>query len=346
MNNKMFLSAFITVFLVLSGCGKGNPPENTENSDNHRETPAGGGINEKTEIMADRLSERAITNTISDELKSKAEQMPAASYDALPEWHGTSLINKSEYGWIPEGVDTEYTESLVNEIASEGFNFVRVPLDKRIFFLEKGGEAGPVFEGNSDQVNIRQLENVDSLIGWCIDNGIHVCFDVHSTPGGYMIGGDEEASRELLFTEGSNEELYFFDFWELFSKRYADISPNAVSFNLYNEPPTFLGEEQYVRFIKKTIDIVRPANPDRIIFVDMLNYATVPVYGLEDANIVQTFHCYEPYEFTHSGFDLYDYEDGEENRRSSKREVITYPLPAVYSGVHKGYCLRTECFPL
>ena len=35
--------------------------------------------------------------------------------------------------------------------------------------------------------------------------------------------------------------------------------------------------------------------------------------------------------------DNMDYEAGEENRRSEHREKITYPLPAIYAGIHKGY---------
>ena len=334
MENRLLIVALCMCFILSNtACGKAKESK-TENNETSTEPT------EKTEgstapLMVDRLSEDAVTNTISDEMKEKAKAMPAVSYQALPDWNGTSLVNKMEYGWPV--VKPQYTEALVKDVANEGFNFVRVPLDTRIFYTSMSGEPGEYFNGDSTQVNTKELKNVDELISWCIDNGIHVCFDVHTTPGGYMIGGDEEASRELLFTEGSLEEQYFFDFWEFFSQRYADISPNALSFNLYNEPPEFLGEEQYVRFIKNTLKVTTPANPDRVIFVDMLKYATEPVYGLEDEHIVQTFHCYEPYYFTNSGFDNMDYEAGEENRRSEHREKITYPLPAIYAGIHKGY---------
>ena len=103
------------------------------------------------------------------------------------------MVNKMEYGWPV--VKPQYTEALVKDVANEGFNFVRVPLDTRIFYTSMSGEPGEYFNGDSTQVNTKELKNVDELISWCIDNGIHVCFDVHTTPGGYMVGGDEEASR-------------------------------------------------------------------------------------------------------------------------------------------------------
>ena len=131
---------------------------------------------------------------------------------------------------------------MVDELSEVGFNFIRVVVDTRIFYLESQyGEPGEHFDGTSDYVNTEELRNLDDLISWCIDAGIHVCIDVHNTPGGYMLGGDEEASRELLFTEGSPEEQMFIDYWEFMAMRYSDVPNNALSFNLYNEPPFRVG---------------------------------------------------------------------------------------------------------
>ncbi len=298
----------------------------------------------KEPVMAERLSERATTNTISDELKQKALEMPYADYLTIPDWHGTTLVNKTEYGWGPDGKDVDYTEELVQELADTGFNFIRVTQDTRIYFLEKSGEPGQYFNGNSDMVNIPELEQVDNLIGWCIDRGIHVCLDVHSTPGGYMIGGDEEASRELLFTEGSEEEQIFLDYWEFIAKRYADIPNNALSFNLYNEPPYFATDEQYTTLMKKALAVIREATPDRLIFVDMLAYGRNPVYGLVGEKVVQTFHCYDPYEFTHNLVNNADYEAGEAERNSELRQLVMYPLPAVCLSIYGDYIVTGD-FP-
>ncbi|MBQ9360802.1 MAG: cellulase family glycosylhydrolase [Lachnospiraceae bacterium] len=352
--NRKILTGILIIITVSVGTGCGNKvlTEPIEAEREQQETISEASTESQPEeaaketeeipLMVERLSEAAITNTISYEIKKKAESMPTATYKTLPDWNGTTIVNKMEYGWRAENISGDYTKEVIDEIAAEGFNFVRVPLDTRIFYTDSTGEPGPYFEGNSDMVNTKELRNTDDMISWCIDRGIHVCFDVHSTPGGYMIGGDEEASRELLFTEGSDEEQYFFDFWEFFSKRYADISPNALSFNLYNEPPQFVTDEQYSSFIKKTLSVTTPQNPDRIIFVDMLGYAREPVYGLVGEPVAQCFHCYDPYDFTHSGFDNMDYESGEANRRSNHREIVTYPLPAIYAGLNKGYVVTGD----
>ncbi|MBQ6697380.1 MAG: cellulase family glycosylhydrolase [Lachnospiraceae bacterium] len=275
------------------------------------------------EFFVPRTDERAVTNTISADCKEVAKQMEEVSYLKLPNWCGTSPNSKYEYGWTCDGLDPSFTEITVKEIAKEGFNFIRVPLDTRLFFTEKVGSAGAHFHGSSDNVNLKEFQNLDNLIAWCIQNGIHVCLDVHNTPGGYMIGGDEEATRKLLFTEGSKEEQIFFDFWDVVSARYADVSTNALSFNLYNEPPRFLEEEQYVRFVKRGINIVHNYTPDRLIFVDMLDYAHVPVEGLVGEPVVQTFHFYEPTSFSHANFSL------ETGTNRNDPILVSYPIPAI-----------------
>ena len=282
----------------------------------------------QVELMVSRNSDAAITNTISDEIKEKAKNMPEASYDNLPVWRGTSIYNKYEYAWTgSEYLSDDFSEETVGEIADIGFDFVRVLLDTRFFYTEDISlGAGPHFTGNSDNVNTEELKNLDDLISWCVDKGIHVCLDVHNTPGGYMIGGDEEATRELLFTEGSDEEQMFFDFWEVIARRYKDISTNALSFNLYNEPPNFVEDEQYTEFVHNAVDIIWGETPDRLIFVDMLKYAREPVYGLVGEKVVQSFHVYEPYEFSHANnYRLFECRDG------GKVEIVPYPIPPVSS---------------
>ena len=275
------------------------------------------------EFFVPRTDTRAVTNTIPEECKELAKQMEAVSYQKLPDWYGTSPNSKYEYGWTCDGLDSTFDEITVKELANEGFNFIRVPLDTRLFFTEYVGTAGAFFAGNSDNVNLNEFKNLDDLISWCIQNNVHVCLDVHNTPGGYMIGGDEEATRELLFTEGSEEEQIFFDFWDVVSARYKDVSTNALSFNLYNEPPRFLEEEQYVRFIKRGIEIVHSHTPERLIFVDMLDYAHVPVEGLVGEPVVQTFHFYEPTSFSHANFSL------ETGTNRNDPILVSYPLQAI-----------------
>jgi len=276
-------------------------------------------------------------NTISEKAKEKAKSFPAVNGD-LPAWKGICVVEKAEFAWPwastetdPEHVkdtsDTVYKETEVQEISEAGYNFVRVYLDTRYFFTEEKDvdlkNVGEGFVGNIDIYNKTQYENLDRLIEWCIMRDIHVCLDVHSTPGGLMIGGDEEASREGLFTPGSQDQKIFVKFWENIAARYADIDVNALSFNLYNEPPFFATDHEdevytqytaigeipdkftfyvvddekdiYVNLMNETIDAVQKATPNRLIFIDMLGYSRFGLKNLDQIkanNMAIAFHFY------------------------------------------------------
>ena len=144
------------------------------------------------------------------------------------------------------------------------------------------------------------LKNIDDLITWGVKYGVYISLDCHNSAGFYC--GDEwENYGRPVFTDGSQEQQMFFDYWELLAKRYANVSTNALSFNLMNEPPAYVTDEQYSALMKKTIDLVHKIDADRLIVVDMLNYAEKPVYGLVGEEIVQALHVYEPRVFCDAG---------------------------------------------
>ena len=250
-------------------------------------------------------------NTISKSVKKKAKKFPDVSGD-LPDWRGVNVVDKAEFAWpwavtVPEPSmvkdtkDTVFKKAEAIEIAEAGYNFVRIALDTRFFFTEESKvkleNVGNKFYGNIKTANLTQYENLDQFSEWCISRGIHVCIDVHSTPGGLMIGGDEEKSRKKLFKPGSKEQRIFVEHWRRMAKRYKDIHTNALSFNLYNEPPNFATnkEEVYLNLMNKAIDEIQKVSPNRLIFVDMMEYSRTGMTMLDKLhanNLAASFHFY------------------------------------------------------
>jgi hypothetical protein len=336
---KKVLSIFLAGSMLLAVCGCNSPeiiadqggPEEEVVEEVVEEEP----VEELVEETVEEVDEHA--NTISDEAKEHAKTFPAVDGD-LPEWRGVAVVDKAEFAWpwastvsdpalVRDTKDTVYKEAEVMEISEAGYNFVRVYLDTRYFFTEENkvnlDHVGLDFVGDIDTYNEIQYENLDRLIEWCIMNDIHVCLDVHSTPGGLMIGGDEEASREGLFTPGSEDQEIFVKFWENIAKRYSDIDVNALSFNLYNEPPFFVSDHDnvvytdyaakgeipdsmtfyvtdddndvYVNLMNEAIDAIEAETPDRLIFVDMLGYSRFGLENLDQLhgnNMAISFHLY------------------------------------------------------
>ena len=68
--------------------------------------------------------------------------------------------------------DRFITEADIAQIAAEGMNHVRLPINSRVVM---DGDGALLPEG---------LELVDRLIGWCRDHSLWVVLDLHGAPGG------------------------------------------------------------------------------------------------------------------------------------------------------------------
>ena len=218
--------------------------------------------------------------TVSDAALSLAAQMPEASWQHLPEWKGYTVTPGN---WTAGyGAGMLYEKDFIALLGDYGFDFIRAPLDSRVIF------AG----SDMSRVSLAWLENMDDLIEYCAEEGIHVCFDLHDMPGFYT-GGDD--SKITLWDDEETQKI-FVEFWRFLAEYYKDVPSNLLSFNLLNEPhshdegPT---DELYSEIMLRAISAIRETNPERLIFVDTIqgrNFA--PVHGLEKAQIVQTIHSY------------------------------------------------------
>lgn len=218
--------------------------------------------------------------TVSDSAVSLGTDMPVVSWQQLPDWKGYS-VGPGIWNAV-HGAGMHYDKELLEVLAAQGFNFVRVPLDSRTIF--KGSDMS--------MVNPAYLETMDDLLEYCAEAGIHVCFDLHDMPGFYT-GGD--ASKITLWDDEETQEL-FVAFWRFLAEYYKDVPPNLLSFNLLNEPHDVYGtlsDEVYSEVMLEAIDAIREITPERLIFADTLGVVQgVPVYGLKDAQVVQTVHPY------------------------------------------------------
>jgi hypothetical protein len=221
----------------------------------------------------------AIPFSLTSDLLAKAEKMPAASNNSLPKWYGATMDNMSANWNDDSGMGILYWQQDVQNYAKMGINFLRVPLDSELIFKNN----------NLDQVNNAMLKNMDDLVAWGIENGVHICFDLHNTFGFNFILADNDAT---LFKD-TDVQNSFVKFWSFMAQRYASVPNNAVSFDLLNEPRgDNLKEETYVSVMKQAIDAIRAATPDRLIFVDMFNVAHDPIESLVETGVAQSAHVY------------------------------------------------------
>ncbi len=208
-------------------------------------------------------------NTISAVLLDKAAELPAISDESLPDWHGTALT--------PEYFDRSIQANDIEDIAKSGFNFVRVHYSYKSF----------VDESSLQPMEI-SFENLDQVIGWGIEYGVHINVTLYELPG----------SRDDIM---KNSEHYrqAIEVWEMLAKRYSNVPAAVLSFNLLNEPGyEVFTEEEYAAFANELAEVIWKYDSNRIVVSDgMLGQgwdgavASIPINDI-NPKVVQSLHFY------------------------------------------------------
>lgn len=287
---KQLLCLLLSVVMVLgmlSGCSHTEPEQEGTSLSQSMETASATEPVPDYKRLVDVSSEEARTAVLADGTLELAAQLPDAAWNSLPKWNGVTVPNMQEYNMEYDGQPQVFLREDMENISELGFNFVRVPLDTRLFFCME----------DPSRVHLEKLVNLDELVSWGAACGTHVCIDVHSSLG-FTTDGDN--TNDAIW-EASREQELFLTFWDMMAERYKDVPSSLLSFNLLNEPNWGIAEEQYADLVGRALERIRVHSPDRLIFVDMLNGAKEPVYALVDDQVAQSFHFYEPNALTHAG---------------------------------------------
>ena len=198
---------------------------------------------------------------------------------------GFNLLGKFSY----PGSNKGFTEQEFSMIHDLGFNFVRLPLDYRTYTQA----------GNWDNFTETEVIKIDKAVQWGTKYGVHVCINIHRAPGYCVNPATLPVNQQLNLWTDTVAQKAFINHWTFFANRYKDISPEALSFNLINEPSN-VTDEVYVQIMKKAIQAIHTISPDRIVFVDGTEYGRLLIPALKDEpNVAQSIHCYDPMSLTH-----------------------------------------------
>ncbi len=198
---------------------------------------------------------------------------------------GFNLLGKFDVSWSNEGYD-EDDFSMINEL---GFNFVRLPVDYRSYTQA----------GDWDIFLEQEVEEIDKAIEWGIKYDVHVCLNLHRAPGYCVNYQSLPANQDLDLWSDTLAQKAFVNHWDYFATRYQDIPPSRLSFNLVNEPND-VSESAYLNVMTMALSVIRNVSPERIVFIDGLNYGRDLIPALKDEEFVaQSMHSYDPFNITH-----------------------------------------------
>lgn len=214
---------------------------------------------------------------------------PSAAAADPSRWHGFNLLNMFWKG-VEDGPFDERDFQLVQDL---GFNFVRLPLDYRIW-------TDPRDPSKLDEARLKQL---DDAVGFGRKHQVHVCIALHRAPG--YVATEKEPETTDLWREPVAQAAFAHQ-WAMFAARYRGIPASELSFNLVNEPGR-VAPEVLEQVLRPVIEQIRAIDPQRPIIVDGREWGTVPDPAFRD--VIQATRGYQP-----SALCTLDFEDHDRPR--------------------------------
>ncbi|WP_229263605.1 cellulase family glycosylhydrolase [Cohnella cholangitidis] len=185
--------------------------------------------------------------------------------------------------------DRYINEEDIKQIAKDGFNSVRVPINSR--FLIEEGDAGAV------QYNETHLGLIDRVIGWCREHRLYVILDLHGAPGGQTGTNidDSENDQPELFLDERNQRITV-ELWRMLAERYKD-EWIVAGYDLLNEPlPNWFSayNDRIMPLYREITRAIREVDDRHIIILEGAHWATDwSIFDDRfDDNLMLQFHKY------------------------------------------------------
>ena len=208
--------------------------------------------------------------------------LPEPTAEKLPRWRGFNLLYKFNAGSAPTP-DAVMAEDF-RLIASLGFNFVRIPMDYRIW----------IANGDWERIDENKLRDIDRIVALGAEYGIHVSLNFHRAPG-YTVAKPAEARN--LWSDAEAQRVCA-RHWAVFARRYRGIANARLSFNLFNEPGG-VTEAGYFAVVQRMAEAIRAEDPARLVLCDGLDYGTVPPRSLKSLGVALCTRGYRPMNISH-----------------------------------------------
>lgn len=189
--------------------------------------------------------------------------------------------------WLQNKRQSRITDMQLAGLKEAGFDHVRLPVDP--WFL------GWDFNAAANEPILTDLHTLDTALAAIHDTGLRIVLDVH--PG-------RQAHAYLKEHADETEQIVIRTLTFLVNRYKTRYGPDALCFELMNEPYRFYPAQQWSAFQGRLVKILRKET-DRHWFV--VNGVWHPVSSLRsleiypDTKLIYGFHYYRPFVVTHQG---------------------------------------------
>ena len=144
-------------------------------------------------------------------------------------------------------------------------------------------------EGTPDVTNLRFI---DGALAKLEKAGMAVLWDLHD-------------NGQMKLDAPDHDNSGFIKFWQSIASHYKGKSEESVVFELLNEPIFQKNPDVWYKLQAKTVAAIREIDPNRTMLVASTGWngidTLLSMKPLEEKNLIYSFHCYDPFTFTHQG---------------------------------------------
>jgi len=217
----------------------------------------------------------------------------------LPKWKGFNLLDF--FSPNPGGRRRTTTPDQLKWIRDWGFDFVRLPMAYPHYLsFDRSRNIRPE---EVYQIDDRAVDRIDQLVRQAHDHGLHVSLNLHRAPGYCVNAGFYEPYN--LWTDQAALDAFCFH-WNMWAKRYRNVSSEKISFDLLNEPGmradmndqhskrSSVPGHLYRKLVMAAADAIRKENKKHLIIADGNDTGSTVVPELTDLDVAQSCRGYHP----------------------------------------------------
>lgn len=234
-----------------------------------------------------------------------ASSLTPSVKNVLPRWRGFNLLDY--FGPYPsQNERSKTTKEDLKWMADWGFDFVRLPMAyPRYINFDREKNVTP-----ADVLNINEkvVDEIQELVFQAQEAGLHVSINLHRAPGYCVNAGFNEPYNLWKDQEALDAFCYH---WEMWGKRFKNVSPKKISFDLVNEPSwrddmnDQFGErktipgEVYRKVAIAASEAIRKSNRKHLVIADGNDVGASVIPEITDLNIAQSCRGYYPHYISH-----------------------------------------------